>query len=52
MRRAGCGRCRETPDHRLREDDLAFGQVKFIERWRFENIPQLLEHIKKERHKS
>ena len=31
------------------EDDLAFGQVKFIERWRFENIPQLLEHIKKER---
>ena len=31
------------------EDSLDFGQVKFIERWRFDNIPQLQDHIKKER---
>jgi hypothetical protein len=31
------------------EDNLNFGQVKFIERWRFINIPQLLDHVKKER---
>lgn len=31
------------------EDALDYGRVKLIERWRFENIPQLLDLVKRER---